>query len=155
MGIDAILRDIAKRHGVPVGFDDLKREPLSDDQKRAFRDNLANSLQPTFTGMPMPLSQVETQSGVACVAVQTLRGLIDEAELIPARLEIAMLDIVSGAARLPRIKFIGLENCIQVEQGRHRITGLHLLGFEFAEVSFLLDQADKMRTIFGDNFRIL
>lgn len=155
MGIDAIMRDIAKRHGVSVGFDDLKREPLSDDQKRAFRDNLANSLQPTFEGMPMPFSQVETRSGVACVAVKTLCGLIDEAELIPAKLEIAMLDIVSGAAMLPCITFSGSENCVQIEQGRHRIAGLNQHGFEFAEVNFPLDQADKIRTIFGDSFRIL
>lgn len=155
MGIDAILRRIAKRHRIPVGFDDMKREPLSDDQKRAFRNNLANSLHPTFTGMPMPLSQVETRSGVSCIAVQTLRGLIDEAELIPARLEIAMLDIVSGAAKLPCIKFSGSENCIQIEQGRHRIAAMHQLGFEFTEVNFPLDHAGKMQTLWGGSFRIL
>ena len=152
MNIRKKLTEIAVKQGLSVGFDDTKRVALTVGQKARVREEVENSVNATYRGTPMPMTQGETPSGMARVSVGVLRKMISKSELDPKKLENAFSDIANGTAMAPCIRCDKLEDAVVIEQGRHRITAMHDLGYGDAIVNYPADQEERLQALLGNDF---
>ena len=155
MDIKDELAKIAAKQGLSVGFDDIKRVRLTDQEKAKIREDIENSVDATYRGPPMPMTQGDMPSGLAHVSIGVLRRLISKFELVPSKLENAFGDVANGTAMVPCITYDQTDDCVVIEQGRHRITAMHDLGYQHTMLSYPAEQRDKLQAILGGDFASL
>jgi hypothetical protein len=100
----------------------------------------------------MAMAQGEMPSGVARVSIVVLRGLISDFELVSDKLENAISDIANGTAKMPCIRYDDCDASIVIEQGRHRITAMHDLGYTYTMLNYPARQTAKLQEYFGRDF---
>lgn len=152
MDIGKKLTEIAAKRGLSVGFADTRRAVLTDTQKAEVRQEVENSVDATYRGEPMAMAQGEMPSGVARVSIDALRGLISDFELVSGKLENAVSDIANGTAKMPCIRCDDCDASIIIEQGRHRITAMHDLGYRYTMLNYPAGQKEKLQAYLGSDF---